>query len=336
MVKLKTKRNKKLLAAGSRRVPKGKGGKKKKTIPRRVLPLFAAAQLSPFDEGVKGIKVPDQATAPSFTALSRDLTGFTTDATYGVSGSVFRYHPTNFRVGVTAASSSSWSFTAAFGNAVNTTNLSSLTASFAALRPVAWGVRLTSRLATTTASGNVHICLVPDLVDGTTWTYPTTLSAMESCVGYRRIPVAELCTNEVVIASKFTDGSAFTYIDPAKADTGAPGIAPASGWMAIMVIVEGPVSTTNIIDTDAIHHWEALAGTGSAMGVFSPSEAAPSSPAAMAATKYLIDKASPVRIVSDVVNDEGFWRAAADTFSAGVKIATGLYNGMELLGALVI
>jgi len=329
MVRVKGKKSSK---TANKRVPKRKSANK---TSRKALPLFTVAQLDPFNEAVKGIKVPDESTAPSYTAMSREVKTMGTDGTYGNGITVFRYHPKVSTVGANIGAGNTWSYVASFGSSGSVGNQSTLSSTFGAMRCVAWGLRVTSRLAASTAAGMVHVCEVAEQLDGSTWTYPTSLASMALMPGYKKVPIADLVHDQLLVPGRITDATAFRYINPGTPDVPTDSSVPTSGWTAILVYIESGASVTNAIDVDVVHHWEALP-TGNSTPVFAPTDATPYSPAALAATKYVVEKSNMVRVVSETMNDKGFWNEVANTFQAGISIATGLYNGMELLGALLL
>lgn len=306
----------------------------------RHMPQFVVATTDAFAEEAKGVKVPDENTSASGAAWSQDLTGLSTDATYGISVQTFRYHPGASRIAGIAASTSSWTWPSAFSGSGPVSNQSTLATTYAALRTAAWGIKITSRAAPGTLSGNVHVCLVPDVLAGSTWQYPTTINAMTGCQGYKRYPLSALVEGEIKVNGKFTDITAFRYMDPNSVDysptTGSGRIMATTGWLTILVMIEGDVSKTNLVDVAVIRHYEGIIGSNASAGVISPSPAIPHSPAVMAAAKFASESLDMVRIVDQTVNDKSFWNEVLDAFKTGISIANGVTTGLSYLAPILM
>jgi len=307
---------------GGLQVPKVKPPPNKASLPQ-----FAVAQLDPFCPEAFGAKVPDDATAPSAVAFSRDLLTFSVGATFAGSGQFFRFDPGAAFVFPTPTSSTSWTWPA-LAAATAVSNQAALTSTFSLLRTVAFGLKLQTRQAALTAGGFVHIALVPEALQAGVFAYPTSVGTMEYSPYYRRIPLADLIYDEVLIPGRFTDHTGFRYMAPGNIDLTYTFSYPSTGWLGIMVWVEANgLSVTNILDAEVIHHYEGLvqAATG-ASGVIDMTKAAPCSPAVMAATTYVVDQSEPVKVIAeDEENTGDFWRDAIGLFGVGLKIANGFF-----------
>lgn len=300
------------------------------------MPSFAIAQVDAFCPEAFGCKVPDDATAPTSIAYSRDEYSLSTTATGGA-GIALRYHPISVSVPPTVVTGTTWTWPATFGGSTFVANAPALQAAFSTVRAVAHGVKITTRQSAFAASGFVHVALVADNNTAlSTWAFPTSVSAMEYSPYYKRIPLADLIEDEVLVMNKFTDHTAFRYLDINHGDnnaafaTAASNIAytygfPAGGWMTILIWVEGPASVTNAIDIEVIHHYECLSTQPN--GIIAITAAAPCSPAVLAATSYLVEHTEPISVVREDEDNVGpFWRDVATLFSTGLRVASGLTN----------
>lgn len=318
------------------RKPAQKQRKTKKVVPynsQKPIPQFVAANCDPFNEQVRGVKVPDQNSASSVAAFSLDRITIPADGTYGGAFRAFRYHPKNAVVGATSmASTTTWNPTGAFLGGSDVSNKTSLAQGYAALRCAAWGIRINCRQSATTAQGVVHICQVPEVLDGTTWSFPTSVSQMQTCGGYKRFDVSALTMKTHTEVGKFTDMTAFRYIDPNTADTSAPGIFSTTGWTSIIIAIEGATAGANVLDVDFIHHWEALPGPGAP--VIPPSTAMAYSPAVLASTSFVQEHLSSANVINDVVSSKAFWADVYDLFNTGIAIANGVASGLEYVAPL--
>lgn len=323
---------------GGLQVPKARPGKAS-------LPQFTIAQVDAFCPEAFGVKVPDDATAPSCVAFSRDEVSLNTTAAGGI-GIAFRYNPVATVVFPATVSSSTWTWPAAFGNSAAVSNSAALQSNFNALRTVAHGVKITTRQSAFNASGFVHVALVADSgTNQTTWSYPTSISAMEYAPYYRRIPIADLIEDEVLVMNKYTDHTAFRYIDPNHGDNNSTFLTtglgtaydygfPTSGWMAILVWVEGPASITSAVDVEYIHHYECL--TQSNAGIIAITKAAPCSPAILAATSYVVEHSEPISATREDEDNIGpFWRDVSTLFTTGLRVANGVVSGVKTVTGLM-
>lgn len=306
-----------------------KGGRQQQKLQSpNALPKFLIAQVDPFCPQAMGVKVPDEANMPSATAFSRDLQTFTTGAAGG-QGFVFRYNSGSAIVPTVPATSTTWSYIAAFGGVATVSNNAALVQNFQLIRTVAFGIKIETRQSAFNASGFVHVALVPDDLFGTTYTYPTSVSQMEYAPYYRRIPIADLIEDEITVNGKYTDNTAFRYNTPGVGDVGAIGYTgsfPASGWSAILVWIEVGGAITNAIDVEFIHHYEALVQNNGTGGVIEITAAAPTSPGLMAATTFVTEHVEPIQVNrEDEENNGNYWAVAGKLFKVGLKVASGVF-----------
>ena len=103
----------------------------------------------------------------------------------------------------TAAGASSWTWTAAYGGTTDSSRQSSVQSNTTFIRPVAHGIRLYAPTAPTSTTGFVHVCIFPQSELGTSWVYPTTISAMNNAMFYQRFPLAMLTQKSVTVVNKF-------------------------------------------------------------------------------------------------------------------------------------
>jgi len=294
---------------------------------KQVLPQYAVAQIDPFAPEAFGAKIPDMSALPTAVAFSRNLGSLSTSATIGGIGVVYRADPNTAGWQMTAVSGTTWTIPAAFGQAFGVNNSATLISAFSALRPVAFGVKISCRQAYTAATGMVHIALIPDIADQATFVAPLSTSAMAQAPYYRRVPLADLIEDDIIVAGKVTDDTAFKFLDPTNASIHGIGNIAATGWSQIMIWVESAVSIQNVIDFEIIWHWECLVGPTGATGVIVATEALPYSPGALAATKYVAEHTEPVKVVRESQDDTGFfWKDILNTYRLGVNIANGFMD----------
>lgn len=245
---------------GSRRVRQT--GRKAKPV-RSVISQFLAAQLDPFDERSYGVRVPDDNTAPSSAFNTYDeyplpLDG--TNPTFAVCWAFFP-NPTMNLVPSTAAAAASWTWPATFGSASATGKLSAIVAQYQVIRPVSHGIKVSSGLNPTSVTGFAHFALYAMSTFGkTTYALPTTIAQLADCPWYKRVPLATLTQNPMIVCNKFLDQTAFRYIDAASSEQ----INAIKGtfqipnqWMVLLVAVSAcssAASTVAMVAEDLVHY----------------------------------------------------------------------------------
>jgi len=244
---------------------------------------FVLAQGDPFDPKCLGCKIPDSNTQPSIGIPCQEL--------YSTSGSAANMaYCIAFLPGVTgsivvpgAVASNSWSWLAAYGNAQNWNKKTDIVAACEAVRPVAHGLRISSSIAPTTATGFVHLALAVETnLGASTWQFATTTALMAGYSWYKRVTVASLTQSPVTIINKFVDETAFRYLAPDS----IPGWAGSTGntfqiplsWGALLVAVEG-CANAEPLQFEMMLHLEAIPKN---TGVIAGSPAAPSNTALLA------------------------------------------------------
>jgi len=283
-----------------------------------VLPKFVLAQLTPFAEEVKGVKIPDSNTYPSTPLASEDEFSMVTTATSTLSVAAFTpYLPAAFVVPGTYVSGSSWSWAASFGGTTASARTTSIANNYELVRPVAHGVRLYCPLAPTSTTGFVHVCIyAPSDLAASTWALPTTITQMNNCPWYKRYPLAMLTQKPVIVSNKFLDCTATRYTDPADPNytQTVNGYGANPGWAVIIVAVDGqPAVVSTPVVAETITHYEA---TPLMTGVNSSSAAANFNPSVLQATSVVTGHVDTVYTDTDQPN---VLQAAAQAVQRGVN-----------------
>lgn len=255
---------------------------------RGALHKFTLAQVNPFNRDCYDCRIPDTNTAPSSSFSSYDEVS---PVTFGTDAVCYAFIP-SLRCSRLASSnnggSTSWSWTTVATVQTAVTNFNALNAQYNLYRPVAHGVRITSGLAATTASGYVHICLYSQSLAGSTnFVMPNNVADMATCPFYKRINIASLVQDPVIFVNKYMDETAHVYREVEKGfgtNAEAQYIQTTWGWMTIMVAIEGFPSGTNPITVEVITHYEGQSNFG-AMITDQPAEV-PNQPV-MAATSAI-------------------------------------------------
>lgn len=302
-----------------RRVYRRAPTRKRATRRRKTMPIskFTLAQLDPFSEKVAGVKIPDVNTQPSSTVVVEDDHTLSTDGVFGLSAAMFRPCLTATRVNGTAASASSWTWTAGFGGKSDSSKLSTVVSNNTAIRVAAHGVRITCALAPTSVTGFVHIAIVTESEFGnSTWSTPTSIAQMQTSQWYKRIPMAVLTQKPFKVVNKILDHNGFRYFAPSSdlAENATDLMLHTSGWANIMVAVSGSSSLgLPVLSVESIIHLETLPSPGSAQTV---------SPAANASSAA-VEQATNVANATPAVHEEGIF---SDLFVSAGNALSGYGN----------
>ena len=108
---------------------------------------FEAAQIDPFCPEALGAKIPDSNTYPSTAFKIADIqAGLQTDAN-GIIAFAMLPSVQAYAVKGVSASTSSWTWTAAYGGTTASARIGSITSNFTLFRPVAHGIRVSCMAA---------------------------------------------------------------------------------------------------------------------------------------------------------------------------------------------
>lgn len=289
--------------------------------PQRILPpstKFALAQLDPFDPKVFGAKVPDSNTIPSIANQDIDILAIPTTAGQ-LAGRAYRPRYTFGEVVPTyAASNLVWD--PAYGGGQNRQKRTQLGSVAEVIRPVAHAVRLSCPLASTSATGFVHIGLsVESNLGVTTWQYPTTVAEMANLAHYKRITLASLTQTPITAINKWVDDSGFMYRAVASRDGAETAnnieIQTEVGWAAIIVMIEGAPASSAALSVEHCLLSEFIPDKNS---VIIGTAAAPSEPAVMSATATMMGEQEFTHVEAE---QESYIQQGVSNFAAGLTQA---------------
>ena len=302
------------------------------------LSQYQLSQIDAFDPRVVGVKIPDSNAAPSCGLMVSDDISLPVPGTTGFS-CAFAFQPSTSTTMITAVpgSANSWTWPVNFGGNTASQKFAAVNNNFDLFRPVAHGVRISSSLAATAATGFVHIAVYPSRMTRGTWDFPLTLAAMADCMWYTRITVSSLTQTPYVIQNKFLDCTSQRYIDT-NTSTGRLGDNPstagqnfagasniANEWCTVVIALEGANTTAtlnNPISAETLVHYEALPAP---LGVQAGGPAAAFDPrdmqgaAAISAQQNPVSPVSPEGQSSSIL--EGVIQAAQAAGNVAVDVA---------------
>lgn len=290
-----TRRTKRRMTRRARRAASAPGAdERKKMTGTSHGDKYVLAQADPFDENVDGVKIPDANAQPSTPLKAEDTIDLLLDPTWD--SRCYAFNPTCQAVAVAATrtGASTWTWAAAFGNTADSVKLAQLRADFDLFRTVAHGIRITSGLAPTAATGFVHVCVYSQaLYNQNTWTYPTSVSQMQAVPGYRRIPIGRLTSEGLTIANRCMDVTSQRYTDtdsPVYANAGTMEFQTPLQWASIIVAVTGAPVGSVPLAIESIIHFECIPRVTS---VSTATPAASFNPGALGAGSAAQSKTSP-------------------------------------------
>jgi hypothetical protein len=276
------------------------------------------AHIDPFLPVVRGVKVPDTNTMESDTVLCTDEYSFTITTGTNVKCAAFNPALTSTVVGSTEGAGA-WTWAAAFAGGTDVAQLSNITAASTAYRTVAHGIRISSTLAPTAATGFVHIAIYsPSTYGATTWPFPTTLSQMRDLPFYRKVTLASLTQSPLTVVNKFLDQTAFRYnatdeIVAGYTNSGRGSFQVTHSWASIFVAVEGAPSASNALGIEMVLHAETISKAGASNN---NSPAAPGNPGLMAAAGHMAANTNASHFESE---QGSIFAQATDAISEGLQ-----------------
>jgi len=240
---------------------------------------YQLAQIDAFDPRAVGVKIPDSNTTPSCGVMVSDDFNLSSPGTnYAVCYALQPSISTSLITSNSVTSSQAWTWPTSFGGTTASNKYGSIAANFDLFRPVAHGVRISSSLSSTAATGFVHIAVYPSRTTKTSWDFPTSLALMADCMWYTRITLSSLTQTPYVIQNKFLDCTAQRYIDtndgankqgdnPSSASntTRAGVFNIANEWCTILIALEGTAvggGLTVPLSAETLVHYEALPAPG--------------------------------------------------------------------------
>lgn len=250
---------------------------------------FLLAQIDPFEPRCLGAKVPDSNTIPSVSVLTTQIV----TPTFAVGGNdhCVAFIPSISGGIITAtAGSPGWAWPV-LGTATSLDKRADYINTYELDRPVAHGLRISSGLAPTSATGFVHVAVATESFNlATNWPYATSVSEMAGYPFYKRFSLAALTQSPITAINKYVDETAFRYTGADSTNVGNAGTmefhVPRS-WGALLVAVTGSPAGTNTqpISIELVLHTEAIPKFSA---VLSGSTAAPLDNGILGATAHMV------------------------------------------------
>lgn len=291
------------------------------------LPKYAIASINPFCKAAYGAKIPDEQMLPTVSSFSRGNITLTTDAS-GVYAGTFTFWPDQAYVVPSAQTATQLTWPAGKPYA-GTGSAAQLDATMSSYRTVAWGVKVSVSTSYTATSGFLHVCYHNVRGSDSNWTFPDNMSNYQTQPYYRRIPLASLIENELLLpglttstkAHAFRDGITTVFTDNID-----------SGWSAISIWIVGAPASTAVAIADYVYHLEGFPKL-QAGGTYpvNSTGATPFSPGLLAAVKNAVPMILANTVTSGATNIQdtpAFWKTAVSVMKRGAALARGDLVGM--------
>jgi len=250
---------------------------------------FAALQIDPFEIQNYGGKIPDSNTVPSVAVSNTEL--FPITLAVGTNTKCYAYWPSvTWSQVASTEGPTSWTWPATFGGTSNFAKRTDYGTTYELDRPVAHGIRITSGVAPTDASGFVHIAIAYESwLQESTWAFPLSPQGLSSYQWYKRVSLASLTQTPLTICNKYIDETAFRYrsaIATPVDNAGQTNFHTGGGWGAILIAVEGGATgILNPVNVEWIYHSECVPKS---TGVASGTPAAPFNSSVMSGTSNMV------------------------------------------------
>lgn len=300
------RRRRQAMRAPRRRLPRSTKTKQPCVCPGEMTPTakFALAQIDPFEPRALGAKIPDSNSVPSLANADTDqvalgtITGQTTRAmafwpTYTDATLTSGYTTASPNVVVWDSGTAANYVSAEYANRRNRTQV---LAAVEGIRPVAHAIRVSSSLASTTATGFLHIGLATESrfssINQNSWELPTTVAEMTGLTHYKRFTVSSLTQSPITVINKWIDDTAFRYNTPNSTNRPTSTVGAHSNfefggsWGQLVVFLEGvPANQASCVSIEHILLSEMIPRKDSfVLGT----TAAPNSPATLGAVGAMV------------------------------------------------
>lgn len=227
-------------------------------------PKYIKALINPFDKDSYGVRIPDTSTAPSSAIHCYDSNVITVrDGNLFAAANIYVPSSNSYTYLTTGISTTTIAAAAGFGGATATSKATSIQSNYSLCRPVSHGIRITCPLGATSAAGYCHVALIPLSMHSTTWILPTTVDQMATYNTYRRVTLASLTANPLVVVNRYNDSTAYRYSNPLRAEAVQETRegSPFHSWMGIMVMItqHGENVGVDLVSVENICHFEAQA-----------------------------------------------------------------------------
>jgi len=221
---------------------------------------FLASKINPFLASTNGIRAPDEFGYPTGTAVVRTSYPITVNAS-GVAAHAFMPFVSEqdyYAASTSTATALAWATGGTPGQAPQNPALTALASVY---RTVSYGVRVTTDLSLTSASGHAWIAAVP-LNLAATFPYldfPTSEAAVAQMPLSEKFSLVEMAERPIIVPGRSFDDGVYRFRSVGSTyeqTSTASSLESSTGWCAIVVVVVGAPASTTALNIEMIQHIE--------------------------------------------------------------------------------
>lgn len=289
------------------------------------------SRINPFLSAVNGMRAPDNFGYPSATAVLK--------ASQELSPGAAGYFAIGYMPLVSAFSYSAVAppagggVTWAGGSVYQLPQLSSITNLATVYRTVGWGLRITTDLSLTAASGHLWVAHIPLNITSTPpyFDWPVSEAGMAQLPLSEKFSLVELAERPLIVAGRAFDDGVYRFRAATNELSVTPALESTFGWCAIVIYISGAPTATNAVNVEYVQHIEYIQDGASLYGFV---DALPGSyqPAIMAQAAA-VAAAAPVGLIETTVSTvEMASQAAVGIMGYGARLANAIAPMARIAG----
>lgn len=306
---------------------------------KRIVQLHPAvlAKINPFLSGCAGMRSPDDFGYPTGTGEMRNSYGLPQTNGFGYSAAI--YTPfVNTGQFVPASIGSGGVITWAAGATTGMSQATSLANISSAYRTVGWGIRITTDLSLTNASGHIWVGHFPLNSRSNNWPYygcPVTEAQVAGLPLSEKFSLVELAERPIIVPGRAFDDGIYRFRDSQNISESysATFIESTPGWCGIIVYAAGlPASTSTYpLNIEVVNHVEYLQYGTSLYGFIDTIPGVYDAEAMDLGSR--VEAAAPVGIIETMVSTVESAVATAGSVIAGAARISGAVSSAYHLAA---
>jgi len=300
LVNKRKETTKKIVVVKKERVQKTKKNNKPK-MPMTIHPS-TIGRVNPFSPGVAGARAPDEFGYPTATAVLKASYAMTTNPNGYACGN-WSAHPQGYQKLAFSIASPTGVVTWLGGARTNVPQIAPLRQVALLARSVAWGLRITTDLPLTAASGHLWVVHTPD--DTAANGNEILPISEEQCAALplsEKFSLVELSERPLIVPGKAFDSGSFRFRDVEDdwKDDSVYSVESSTGWSNITIYVVGAAVSVNALNVEYINHIEYIQNADTLYGFI---DVAPAPPDPQAMTlNAMYEGAAPVGILETSVD----------------------------------
>lgn len=259
------------------------------------------ARVNPYCPLAAGARCPDEFGYPTATAVLKNQLNLVTNSG-GFYAGAWSYHPNRFfqqYASIDANGTVTW----AGGSTQNVPQLDALRQMAQVVRSVGWGLRITTDLSLTSASGHLWIAHCPEdtsrLIQDT---LPSTEAQFATLPVSMKFSLVELAERPLIVPGKAFDNGIYRFrdVDDDWKDGNGYQVESSTGWTNIAIYITGAPASANCINVEYINHIEYVQGSSTLYGFVDVAPEVPDPIAQSISAQY--ESAAPVGLLETSID----------------------------------